>query len=59
MGDTRREQLAALPFAEKLRILDKLRARSLAIAAAGLRGSESKTEDNTSGAPDKKTGKSK
>jgi len=52
MGDTRREQLAALPFAEKLRILDKLRARSLAISAAGLRGSESKTEDETCGSQD-------
>ena len=63
MGDTRREQLAALPFVEKLKILEKLRARSLAIAAAGLRGSEFKTEeeedklaeilkDILSGAPD-------
>jgi len=55
MGDTRREQLAALPFAEKLKILEKLRARSLAIAAAGLRGSESKTEDEPSAARDDKT----
>jgi hypothetical protein len=59
MGDTRREQLAALPFAEKLRILDKLRARSLAIAAAGLRGSESKIEDETSGSQDDKADESK
>ena len=59
MGDTRREQLAALPFAEKLRILDKLRARSLAIAAAGWRGSESKTEDETSGSQDDKGDESK
>jgi len=59
MGDTRREQLAALPFAEKLRILDKLRARSLAIAAAGLRGSESQAEDETSGSQDNKTDESK
>jgi hypothetical protein len=37
MGNDRRQQLMSLSFAEKLRILDKLRARSLAIAAAGLR----------------------
>lgn len=59
MGDTRREQLAALPFAEKLRILNKLRARSLAIAAAGLRDSESKTQDETSGSQDDETDESK
>ncbi len=29
-----RTRLAALPFAEKLRILEKLRARSLAIASS-------------------------
>lgn len=50
MGDTRREQLAALPFAEKLKILEKLRARSIAIAAAGLRGPSS--EDEPSASPD-------
>ena len=50
MGDTRREQLAALPFAEKLKILEKLRARSLAIAAAGLRDYQPETtEDESSG----------
>ncbi len=53
MGDTRREQLAALPFAEKLKILEKLRARSLAIAAAGLRGPAS--EDQPSPPPDSET----
>jgi hypothetical protein len=42
MGNDRRQQLASLSFAEKLRILDKLRARSLAIAAAGLRESTPK-----------------
>lgn len=48
MGDTRREQLAALPFAEKLKILDKLRARSIAIAAAGLRASVTEGEPSLS-----------
>jgi hypothetical protein len=32
-----RKQLASLSFAEKIRILEKLRDRSLAIAASGLR----------------------
>jgi len=32
-----RERLAALPFAEKLAILERLRDRSRAIATAGLR----------------------
>lgn len=54
MGDTRREQLAALPFAEKLKILEKLRARSLAIAAAGLREPRSTTEEDPSAARDEK-----
>ena len=35
-----RKELASLPFAEKLKILAKLRERSLAIAAAGLRKSQ-------------------
>ena len=48
MGDTRREQLAALPFAEKLKILEKLRARSIAIAAAGLRGPAAEDEPSAS-----------
>ncbi len=34
---TRRKQLATLSFSEKIRILEKLRNRSLAIAASGLR----------------------
>lgn len=34
MSDQSRKRLAGLPFAEKLRILDKLRERSVAIAAA-------------------------
>ena len=33
----RRKRLAALPFSEKLKILEKLRERSRVIAAAGLR----------------------
>jgi hypothetical protein len=35
-----RAQLAALSFTEKVRILEKLRDRSLAIASAGLRTPE-------------------
>jgi hypothetical protein len=34
-----RKQMAALSFSEKIRILEKLRDRSLAIAASGLRRS--------------------
>jgi hypothetical protein len=33
----RRKRLAALPFSEKLKILEKLRERSRVIAASGLR----------------------
>lgn len=33
----RRKRLASLPFSEKLKILEKLRDRSRAIAASGLR----------------------
>ena len=33
----RRKRLASLPFSEKLKALEKLRDRSRAIAAAGLR----------------------
>ena len=33
----RRKRLALLPFSEKLKILEKLRERSRAIAASGLR----------------------
>lgn len=33
----RRKRLASLPFSEKLKILEKLRERDRAIAAAGLR----------------------
>jgi hypothetical protein len=32
-----RKQIAALSFSEKIKILERLRARSLAIAASGLR----------------------
>jgi len=35
--DDMRKELAALSFSEKLKILEKLRDRSLAIAASGLR----------------------
>jgi hypothetical protein len=37
MTDQRRRKLAALPFAEKLKILDKLREASRQVASAGLR----------------------
>lgn len=33
----RRKRLAALPFSEKIKILEKLRERSRVIAASGLR----------------------
>ncbi len=33
----RRKRLAALPFSEKIKILEKLRQRSRAIGASGLR----------------------
>lgn len=33
----RRKRMASLPFEEKIKILEKLRERSKAIAAAGLR----------------------
>lgn len=60
MGDTSRERLAALPFAEKLKILEKLRARSLAIAAAGLRDYQPETtEDESSGSEEENSDESK
>jgi len=37
MEKERRKQLASLPFSEKLKVLEKLRQRSRAIAASGLR----------------------
>jgi hypothetical protein len=37
MEKERRKRLALLPFSEKLKILEKLRQRSRAIAASGLR----------------------
>ena len=40
MDDQRRKRLAAAPFSEKLKLLAKLRDRSRAIAAAGLRKTE-------------------
>jgi hypothetical protein len=36
--DEMRRQLASLNFTEKIKILEKLRDRSLALAAVGLRG---------------------
>jgi len=41
-ADTRKK-LASLSFSEKIKILEKLRQRSLAIAAAGLRPSKTKS----------------
>lgn len=37
MDKERRRRLASLPFAEKLKIVEKLRDRDRAIAASGLR----------------------
>lgn len=37
MSKETRKRLASLPFSEKLKLLGKLRDRSLAIAASGLR----------------------
>jgi len=42
----RRKRLAALPFPDKLKILDKLRVRSQAIAASGLRKTRGTTQPN-------------
>ncbi len=39
-----RRRLASLSFSEKIRILEKLRQRSLAIAASGLRSVSSKAK---------------
>ena len=45
----RRKRLASLPFSEKLKILERLRERNRAIAAAGLRKSaRAKREQATS-----------
>jgi len=44
-----RKQLAALTFSEKVRLLEKLRARSLAFAEA--RKKRKKSEDIPSGTP--------
>ena len=40
----RRKQLAVLPFSEKVKILEKLRDRSRAIAASGLRNAAATRE---------------
>jgi hypothetical protein len=42
----RRKELATLSLTEKIKILDKLRDRELAIAAAGLRRSRSRSVDD-------------
>ena len=49
--DERRQRLAALPVAEKLRILAKLRDRDRAIAAVGLRKTNAlaRVRDSSSG----------
>jgi hypothetical protein len=39
-----RKQMAALSFSEKIRILEQLRQRSLAIAASGLRNAGHSSE---------------
>jgi len=44
--ERRRKQLAALSFTEKIKILEKLRDRSLSLAAAGLRQNLSKDARN-------------
>ena len=41
-----RKKLAALSFSEKIKILEKLRRRSLAIAASGLRSSKTNPRPN-------------
>jgi hypothetical protein len=46
-----RSELAALSFTEKIRILEKLRGRDKAIAAAGLRR---KSEAQSAGQPSEK-----
>jgi hypothetical protein len=42
----RRKELTTLSFTEKIRILEKLRDRELAIAAAGLRRSRSRSVED-------------
>ncbi|HEY7351231.1 MAG TPA: hypothetical protein VH596_00565 [Terriglobales bacterium] len=48
-----REKLAALSFSEKIRILEKLRDRSKAIAAAGLRKEPSAPQPKSEPVPAK------
>jgi hypothetical protein len=48
MSKETRKQLAKLPFSEKLKILAKLRDRSLALAGAGLRKKHPKRKDQQS-----------
>jgi hypothetical protein len=46
-----RKRLAALSFTEKIKILEKLRDRELAIAAAGLRWTPGRESDCGKGTP--------
>ena len=48
----RRKRLAALPFSDKLKILDKLRVRSRAIAASGLRKTRGTRQPNAPRQPE-------
>jgi len=50
----RRKRLAALPFSEKLKILEKMRERDRAIAAAGLRKKRDPKPEPTSGEAESK-----
>jgi len=43
---TMRKRLAVLSFTEKVKILEKLRERSISIAASGLRAGASKNKKN-------------
>ena len=49
MDKERRKRLASLPFAEKLRILEKLRERNRVIANSGLRKSSVRQADEKRG----------
>ena len=46
-----RRKLASLSFAEKIKILEKLRDRSVAIAASGLRQKKGATSQNRKAGP--------
>lgn len=49
MDKERRKRLASLPFAEKLKILEKLRDRNRVIAASGLRKESIRRADEKRG----------